>query len=376
MRHVKNFFKYTANYFRVIRLLSKKSHIVFYIEQSGDWSFFRKTYMSLVDKFKDSILILTSEVDIKYPEDKKVFQIGSGFWRVLMFINLRNCVMVLTMTDLGNLELKRSLHGIKYVYLFHSLASTRAVYLEGAFDNYDYILCSTRDQYLELADRKGVISGEYLNLYKVGYEKVENLKELTLKKDKNEKLIMFAPTWSRETFDVDFIKKIITSLCENYKIIVQLHPMTQRIFKNEINSLNEYIISAKNVDINFDINNLSILSSASCLITDWSGIAFEYAFGTERPVISIDTPQKIRNINVTSKTLDTFERVNRNKIGKVISPEDIFNLKSVVQYLLEHEEIFKGQIRELKAKSLLHFENSEEVNSKIISRIFLDNSLN
>ena len=47
----------------------------------------------------------------------------------------------MTLPDLGNLWLKRSVHPVEYVYVFHSMNSTHTSYRRGAFDNFDTILC-------------------------------------------------------------------------------------------------------------------------------------------------------------------------------------------------------------------------------------------
>jgi len=44
--------------------------------------------------------------------------------------------MIMTLTDLDN-NLKKSINCKKYVYFFHSAASTHVVYTEEAFKNYD-----------------------------------------------------------------------------------------------------------------------------------------------------------------------------------------------------------------------------------------------
>ena len=51
------------------------------------------------------------------------------------------------------------------------------------------------------------------------------------------------------------------------------------------------------VEVNFDILNLNNLSSSLCLVTDYSGIAFDFAFGLKQPVIFIDSGKKINNLN-------------------------------------------------------------------------------
>ena len=49
-------------------------------------------------------------------------------------------MVVMTLTDLGNHEIKRSKNCKSYVYLFHSLVSTHKGYTHKAFENYDVIL--------------------------------------------------------------------------------------------------------------------------------------------------------------------------------------------------------------------------------------------
>ena len=50
----------------------------------------------------------------------------------------------------------------------------------------------------------------------------------------------------------------------------------------------------KNPDFLLDANTSSFeqLFSSYALITDWSGIGYEYAFVCERPVIYVDVPKK------------------------------------------------------------------------------------
>ena len=59
----------------------------------------------------------------------------------------------MTIPDLGQLWLKRSVHPVRYVYLFHSTNSTHTVYRKGAFDAYDTIFASDRTTLTRSAGR-------------------------------------------------------------------------------------------------------------------------------------------------------------------------------------------------------------------------------
>ena len=53
------------------------------------------------------------------------------------------------------------------------------------------------------------------------------------------------------------------------------------------------------------------------LITDWSGIALEYAFVVKKPILFVDTPQKILNDDYNKLNTIAFEKKIREKIGIV-----------------------------------------------------------
>ena len=55
------------------------------------------------------------------------------------FINSE--IVVMTMPDLNQFHIRRSLRSTHYIYIFHAMVSTHVQYREGAFDHYDAIFC-------------------------------------------------------------------------------------------------------------------------------------------------------------------------------------------------------------------------------------------
>ena len=83
----------------------------------------------------------------------------------------------------------------------------------------------------------------------------------------------------------------------DYRVIVRPHPEFLKRRSSLAKTLKERVTQTRNFvweDCLLSENNLY---EADILITDRSGIAFEYAFGTERPVLFIDTPLKEHNKN-------------------------------------------------------------------------------
>lgn len=365
------FLEYISSYIRVLNALKRSKKVVFYIEESGDWSFLSVLYENFRNEFPEETIVLTSEKVTRYQGQSNYFKIGTGFIRTLLFLNLKNCIVILTLTDLGNLQLKRSLFPVEYIYIFHSLASTKVVYLDGAFDHYDHVFCSTRIQYNELIERKTETNNNRMQLYKVGYEKIFKIEEIARTTNEIKNLILYAPTWNDKKFDLDLIMNLVDNLT-NYELILQFHPMTQRIFKKNLNLLEKILADKTNVKISYNINNLVLLTQASCLITDWSGIAFEYAFALKRPVISIDIPQKIRNVKVKQTCLETFERINRDRIGKVIDKNEIDQIEALINSLKQEKQNFEKKIEYLKQETLYNSQDPLWYTFNCAKKIYLE----
>ena len=64
--------------------------------------------------------------------------------------------MVLTMLDLQNFHLKRSLHPVRYAYVFHSMGSTHMVDHANSYDHYDSLFCVRPHHVAEISRREAL----------------------------------------------------------------------------------------------------------------------------------------------------------------------------------------------------------------------------
>ena len=114
------------------------------------------------------------------------------------------------------------------------------------------------------------------------------------------------------------------------------------------------------------------LMRADVLICDLSGVALEYALGTERPVLFIDGPIKVRCLNYEELGIQPLELAYREKIGVVLNRENLTSLPMFVSRLIENRRMFRTNIREVRNKSVFHFEKSSEVGAKYIIDLIQD----
>ena len=64
------------------------------------------------------------------------------------------------------------------------------------------------------------------------------------------------------------------------------------------------------------------MNKSEILITDWSGISFEYMIQS-KPIIFIDTPPKVNNKNYINSSNTPLEVSMRNEIGETINFNEI-----------------------------------------------------
>ena len=80
--------------------------------------------------------------------------------------------------------------------------------------------------------------------------------------------------------------------------------------KEKFDNLIEKFKNDDSVEIQTDFSSTDTVFNADLMITDWSGITYEYAYTTKKPVLFINTPMKIMN--------PIYDKINDNPINKLL----------------------------------------------------------
>jgi len=272
--------------------------IVFYSESSVILYPYVEEIINELGKRDQKICYVTSSKNdpIFKNENKKIksFYIGDGSVKYKFFWELKAKVVIMTMPDLENHWIKRSIvFPVNYIYLFHSMNSTHMAFQKDAFDRFDTIFCVGQYQIQEIRATEQLYNLKQKKLVGCGYGLLDKLlksrpslsQENFLSKN-NKKKILIAPSWGKqnllETVGIDLVKILLDA---GYHVTVRPHPMTTKKSPKLIKQIKEKF--EKNPDFLLDANTSSFeqLFSSYALITDWSGIGHEYALVCERPVI-------------------------------------------------------------------------------------------
>ena len=183
----------------------------------------------------------------------------------------------------------------------------------------------------------------------------------------NERTILITPTYGKnnllEKCGIELIEILLNA---GFKVILRPH---FRIFL-ESSSLIDKIEKKFKDDKNFSLEKgvipFELFQNSLCLITDWSGISFEYAFVFEKPVMFIDLPQKIINSSYEELGIESIEIKYREQIGIIIP---IHNLERILEFLNSFDK--QKNINIIKnTRSSLIFNLG---NSKVIGANYIQN---
>jgi YidC/Oxa1 family membrane protein insertase len=109
------------------------------------------------------------------------------------------------------------------------------------------------------------------------------------------------------------------------------------------------------------------MQKANFLITDWSGIAFEYAYTFLRPVIFIEGPKKILNKNYSKFKNLPIEITDREELGEIWNPKENYKVSDLVQKIKTNEILYQEKITKNLEKNIYNLGKSSEEILKLLN---------
>ena len=328
---------------RFMQLPREQRGLTFYSEGKNYWPHLEGLITELLESSNIPICYISSGEDdpglsLEHP-DYRTFRIDEGFVRNWLFENLETDVMVMTMPDIDQYQLKRSRHDVHYVYVQHSLVSLHMIYRKGAFDHYDTVFCSGPHHMREIRameERYGLPSKI---LVEHGYGLLDAIIEEAGKRPAKEKHpgdplhILIAPSWGPDcTIESGVGEEIVDRLLENgLKVTLRPHPQTIRFAKSRLDSILKKHNKNNLFDYEDNVASQDSLHASDVMISDWSGAALDYAFGLGKPVVFVDTPRKINNADYEEIGIEPFEVSIRATIGQVLALDNVHDVADVVR---------------------------------------------
>jgi len=356
--------------------------IVFYAEHEGYYPYFEGLIEKLINDHNRTLCYITSS-----PDDPILHRTQSGIRTfylnklLALFMAHVNCrVFVMTLTDLNQYYLKRSLNPVHYIYVFHALVSTHMIYRYGAFDHYDSILCCGPHQVKEIRRHEEINSLPAKTLVEAGYYRLERIYD-AYQRYSSEKstsaikeIVLIAPSWGVANI-LESCGERLVELCleAGYEVIVRPHPETIRRSPDLVATFASKFGNDPSFTLEMSVASDDSLLRADVLISDYSGIALEYAFGTERPVLFLDVPAKVNNQKFNELGIEPLEVSLRSEIGVVVSLKELESINQVISDLIMNTMVYKKKVAELRKAYVYAFGHSSATGAEYIDHIMKNN---
>ena len=359
-------------------LSGPRKRIVFYSEKNGFYKYYKNIIEEIIRRTNIVIHYITNdpldEVFALESDQFKPYYIGENKLIILM-MKLETDIMVMTTPDLENFHLKRSYvkKDIEYIYVPHDVNSSNLTFRKNALDHFDTIFSSGPKNTAEITEREEKYNLPGKNIVNWGSSVIDNMITAceAMQQDKGDgadgrKTVLIAPSWQKDNIMDSCIEQILDNLKEKgYHIIVRPHPQYVRHFEAKLDALADQY-GEFGVEIQKDFSSNKTVYTADVLITDWSSIAFEYAFATLKPVLFINTPMKVMNTEYQELSTLPIDIELRDKVGISLELTRLSEVGASVAELLHNNRFSADAMAQMRDYYIYNIGKSGSEGAKYI----------
>ncbi|MDR1325325.1 MAG: CDP-glycerol glycerophosphotransferase family protein [Treponema sp.] len=273
---------------------------VVYCEGKQYWNVFKP----ILDEFERrhiEVMYFTSAEDdpvfaVEYQYVKAEF-IGEGNKAFARLNLLAADVVLMTTPGLQVYQLKRSKMVKHYAHVLH-MTSDATTYRLFGLDYFDSVLLSgdyqakdirTLEQQRTLPAKELVTVGcPYLDVYA---ERITHIPQ----EEQRLFTVLVSPSWGASALLSRCGEKLLDPLVKTgWRIIVRPHPQSKKSEAAMLDALTAKYKDSANLEWDYERENIFSLKKADIMISDFSGIIFDYVFLCDKPVIYVKQGMDLR----------------------------------------------------------------------------------
>jgi CDP-glycerol:poly(glycerophosphate) glycerophosphotransferase len=276
--------------------------VVFHSEGGKYWHIFQPVIAALLEKQIACAYITPDRNDpaLQFQKDNKNYHPicpGKEMITIAYLNNIKTKLVVSTTPGLDVYMWKRSKNVKRYAHLFHAPTGVD-LYEKYALSFYDDIFsvgAFTEKAQNKLDDYRGLPHKTFYPTGCIYYDYlIKEAEEIskTVKPDGN--TLLYAPSWGNRSSMVNYKTEIIAELLKTgMKVIFRPHPQSFISDKQIVEEIKK--MYSANPYFQFDCNRTGIesMTAADILVTDLSGMLFDFAYLYNRPVVIVNYETKL-----------------------------------------------------------------------------------
>lgn len=275
--------------------------------------------------------------------------IGEGNKAFAKLNMMKANICLATTPGLDVLQWKRSRDADYYVHIYHSPGDCTA-YRMFALNHYDAVLLSGTLQEEPVRELEKLRNLPEKELVLVGSPYLDDLLKKSVRnssiveKDDTQKTILCAPSWGESSILNKFGEAFLDALiATGYNIIVRPHPQSFTADPQLMERLQEKYPNNASFQWNKDNDNFKVLSEADIMISDFSGVIFDYCFIFDKPIIYTET-----NFDTSPYDVAWLDELPWNvrimdTLGRKLSTKDFPNMKDIIDSVIADDQYAVGR---------------------------------
>lgn len=313
------------------------------------WSIFAPICREL-DKRGVPVLYMTASpddpgLDNPYEHVRGEFiGVGNKAFSKLNFLNAT--ILFSTTPGLDVYQWKRSKNVDYYVHIFHTAGEVTRYRMFG-IDYYDALMIAGDHQerdIRQLEEKRGLPAKELVTVGIPFMDEMAARLASTGPAPDHPRTVLLAPTWGPSAIFSIHGGKIIDKLLETgYHIIIRPHPQSFASEAELLDKLMKEYPESDQLEWNRDTDNFEVLRRSDILISDFSGVVFDFSLIYDKPVIYTDPNFNLAPYDAwfLDHRLWTFSALPR--IGQELNMENLDNIKELIDSCLEDPRYAQGR---------------------------------
>ena len=270
---------------------------------------------------------------------------GNKAFTKLNFLNAG--VLLSTTPGIDVYQWKRSKEVQWYAHVLHA-ANDATSYRMFGIDYYDSILVSgeyQKEQVRKLEKLRNLPEKEVEVVGLTYFDEMKKRLEAEGKTAKvDEKVVLLAPSWGGNSILNKYGERMIDALlATGYHVIIRPHPQSYTSEKEMLDALMAKYPASEQLEWNRDNDNFDVLHRSDILISDFSGVMFDFSLVFDKPIIYADTSfdKGIYDACWLEEEMWTFDILP--EIGAQLTEDKIDDIKSVIDTCLTDPKYAAGR---------------------------------
>ena len=328
---------------------SKRIPFVIFSDDKRYWTVFEPICREMDKRGKDIVYMTASEDDpalhnsYEHVTAEFIGKTNKAFAR-LNFLNAS--IVISTTPGLDVYQWKRSKEVQCYVHIPHA-ASDITLYRMFGIDYYDAILLSGEYQKKDIRKLEEIRNLPAKELFIMGIPYMDEM-AARLKKTgsapAHDRTVLLAPSWGQSAIFSIFGGRIIEVLLKTgYHIIIRPHPQSFKSEKDMMDRLMKKYPESEQLEWNRDTDNFEVLRRSDILISDFSGVIFDFALVYDKPVIYTDPQFDVSLYDAWWLDTPLWTTTALPRLGRELTEENMENLKELIDSCLADPRYEEGR---------------------------------